>query len=199
MPRSWGPGIFPQNAREGDADEQPRGGVGGGDRRQGRVRRYEGPLVNGYPTLGCRDKSGGCRALKPELGHWLLPSLPPQRAECPVVHRAFWSNVPCAALPSWPLRTQGQKPKHMHLSPGVPGLVPAPRKPTRNAIIVVVILISLKRKPAPRDGMTQTRSHDASGRAGTGTLGSWVHSLAHTPGCCPSLPFPPPYTHFSLL
>lgn len=62
----------------------------------------------------------------------------------------------------------------------------------------VVTLVSPKRKPAPRDGMTQPRSHDASGRAGTGTPGSWVHSLPHAPGCCPSLPFPPPHTHIFL-
>lgn len=94
--RGGGPGIFPPNAREGDADEQPRGG--GGDGRHRGDGRCEGPLVDGSPPLGCRDKSGGCRAPKPELGRWPRPSLPPERAEGPAVHRTFWSSASCAAL-----------------------------------------------------------------------------------------------------
>lgn len=83
---------------------------------------------------------------------------------------------------------------HTHLGPGIPELEPAPRKPTINAIIVVVALISLKRKPAPRSGMTQLWPHDAAGRPGAGTLDSWAPFLPQAAHCCP----PSPHTPFPL-
>lgn len=202
MLRSGGPGIFPPNAREGDADEQPRGG--GGDGRHRGDRRCEGPLVDGSPPAWLQRQVRWLQGPEARAGTLAAP-LPPARAgrgpcgsqdilvQCVLCSTS--GEGPSAASPGNPKASRS--PCHVPLS-CVPGLVPAPRKPTRNAIIVVVTLVSPKRKPAPRDGMTQPRSHDASGRAGTGTPGSWVHSLPHAPGCCPSLPFPPPHTHIFL-
>lgn len=101
------------------------------------------------------QQSEGCRALKPELGHQLLPSLPPQMAEHLPTHCLLCS--PGGQSPRFPLNPEhprAEAPIHAPLCPSVPGLAPALRKPTINAIIVVVALISLKRKPAPRDSMT---------------------------------------------
>lgn len=140
--------------------------------------------------------------MKPELGHKPPPSLPPSGSPGPTRPRTNLSNVSCAALvgawwgggcPPCPLAPEPPRAEAQVLVPlwsWCPELVLALRKPAINAIIVVLTLISLKRKPAPRDGMTHPRPHDAGGRAGTGTLGSWVLSLPDTPGCCSSLPRP---------
>lgn len=75
--RGGGPGIFPPNAREGDADEQPRGGGGDGQHRGD--RRCEGPLVDGSPPAWLQRQVRWLQGPEARAGTLAAP-LPPARA-----------------------------------------------------------------------------------------------------------------------
>lgn len=191
-----GPRCFPSECCAGDSGEQPRGQ---GD--TGREKLYE----------GWRKKSSFNESFLPAAGTtvgWLRG--PEARAGAPAAplphHHRNWQSTLGFIRTRLCLThsTGGKGPSPLTLE--YPEAEPYPcialsqcprgwcqhqesRKPTIKLIIVVVTFISLKMKPAPRHGMTQPRPH-AAGRAGTGTLGSWVHSLPCDPGGLPCNPDP---------
>lgn len=144
------------------------------------------------PPSGCRDNRQMAAAPSNQSRDSTCSPLVPQLAEkaFPVHQDQRVPRLTCGIggggsfHPKSPEQPRAEALLHTPLRPRVAGLDPAQRKPTINAIIMVVTLISPKRKPASRDGMTH-QAPRCWGRAGTGTLGSRLHSLSDAPGCAP--------------